>query len=133
VRPAAVAAVDAALHAAGLDPHRPAPGEWGVALPCAGRPLHVGIAVRAGLVEARAEVLGSAAADPAWLLHRNRRALRVVRYATSAAGDVWVHGDLPAAGLTAAAVDELLGRLVEAADAARSYASSPSAAIVRSR
>ncbi|WP_320671722.1 hypothetical protein [Patulibacter defluvii] len=116
---AAAAAVESALAAAGAPLHRPAAGEWGLAVECAGWPLHVGLALRGGLLRAQAEVCGPGRLDGQWLLHRNRRDLRLVRYATSSAGAVWVHGELPAAGLAAAAVDQLLGRLVEAATVAR--------------
>ncbi|WP_210493368.1 hypothetical protein [Patulibacter sp. SYSU D01012] len=127
-------AVEAALAPLGAAVHRPAPGEWGLRVPCAGWPLFVGVALRGGLLRAQAEVVGPGALPAAWLLHRNRRDLALVRYASSAAGATWVHGDLPAAAVTPAAVDELLGRLVAAAEVARDRAGQPSsAAIVRSR
>lgn len=121
-RAPAAAAVEEALQAAGADPHRPAPGEWGLTVDCGGWPLHVGLGLREGLLRVQAEVCGPGRVDPWWLLHRNRRDLRIVRLATSAAGAVWVHGDLPAAGLAPAAVDELLGRLLDAAAAVREVA-----------
>lgn len=127
-------AVEAALAPLAGAVHRPAPGEWGLRIPCGGWPLHVGVALRAGLLRAQAEVAGPGAIPAAWLLHRNRRDLALVRYGASAAGATWVHGELPAAAVTPAAVDELLGRLVAAAEAARERAGQPSsAAIVRSR
>jgi hypothetical protein len=118
----AAAAVEEALRSAGVAAHRPAPGEWGLTVPCAGWPLHVGLALRGGLLRAQAEACAPGRVDPGWLLHRNRRDLRLVRFATSAAGAVWVQGDLPADGVRAAAVDELLGRLLDAAAAARAVA-----------
>ena len=47
-----------------------------------------------------------------------------MRFACTRAGDIWVHGDLPAAGLDEKLVDRLLGLVVEAALAVRDYAAS---------
>jgi hypothetical protein len=110
------------LHDLGEDHRRVAPGEWGLTLECAGWPLHVGLAVRGGLVRAQAEAVGPGRLDPAELLHRNRLAV-LVRYGQTRAGAVWVHGDLPLQALDEAALDRLLGLLVEAASWAR-YAAS---------
>lgn len=118
-RAAAAAAVESALEHVGAGLHRPAPGEWGLPVECGGWPLHVGLALRGGLLRAQAEVCGPGQLDGQWLLHRNRRDLLLVRYATSSAGAVWVHGELPQPALSPATVDELLGRLVDAATAAR--------------
>lgn len=115
-------AVDAALRGAGLHPHRPVAGEWGLVMECGGGPLHVGLALRDGLLRAVAEVCGPGLVEPAWLLHRNRRDLLLVRYGTGADGGVWLHGELHPAGVTPAAVDELLARLHGAAEAAREVA-----------
>jgi hypothetical protein len=117
--------VDDALEALGLHVHRPAPGEWGIAVPCAGWPLHVGLRVASGLLRVQAEVAPPGAVDPAWLLHRNRRDLLLVRYASSSFGALWVHGELPLEAASAARVDELLARLVEAAEDARGVAAWP--------
>lgn len=116
---------------AGLDAdHREvAPGEWGLTTDCAGRPLHVGIALRGGLLRAQAEAVGPGRLDAALLLHRNRLT-PLVRYAQSRAGAVWVHGDLPATTVDDAALDRLLALLLEAAAWARyaaADASSPPA------
>lgn len=119
---AAVRALDAALAVLEVPPHRPAPGERGFTVECADWPLHVGVRVHGGLVAAQAEVLPPGLLDPAWLLHRNRRDLQLVRYGCSSAGAVWVHGELPVHGADETAVDGLLGRLVEAAGAARQAA-----------
>ena len=120
--------VDDALKALHLPVHRPAPGEWGVTVPCGAWPLHVGLRVAAGLLRAQAEIAPPGAIDPAWLLHRNRRDLLLVRYATSSFGAVWVHGDLPLECASAARVDELLGRLLQAAEDARDVAIWPAPA-----
>lgn len=120
--------VDHALEALGVPLHRPAPGEWGLTLPCGRRPLHVGLRVAAGLLRAQAEVAPPGVIDPAWLLHRNRRDLLLVRYGSSAAGATWVHGDLPVEAASAPRVDELLGRLLRAAEDARGVAVWPRSA-----
>lgn len=98
----------------GEDHRRVAPGEWGLTLECAGWPLHVGLSVRSGLLRAQAEVVGAGRLDPSDLLHRNRLGV-LVRYGQTRAGAVWVHGELPAASCDGAALDRLLGLLVEAA------------------
>lgn len=121
---AAVAALDALLADGGTTPHRPAPLERGFALDCGGWPLHVGARVVGGLLAVQAEVAPPGAIDPAWLLHRNRRDLRLVRYGASSAGATWVHGELPVKAVPWT-VDELLGRLVAAAEAARAVARWP--------
>lgn len=114
----AEAAVEACLIAGGVPWRRVAPGEWGLRAEAGGAALDVGIALRAGLLRAQAEVLGPGAADPHELLYRNRR-LALVRFAHTAAGAVWVVGDLPAAAVDAAELDRLLGLLVQAADDVR--------------
>jgi hypothetical protein len=115
----AVGAVTAFLHASGAAFREVAPGEWGVLLDdVGGRPLEVGIRVAGGLVRAQAWVAAAGAADPQLLLHRNRLGV-LVRYATSSAGEVFVHGEVPAAGAGAEELDRLLGLLVEAAEAVR--------------
>lgn len=121
---AAVAALDALLADGGTVPHRPAPHERGFALECGGWPLHVGARAVGGLLAVQAEVAPPGAVAPAWLLHRNRRDLRLVRYGSSSAGATWVHGELPLAAVPGS-VDELLGRLVAAAEAARAVAAWP--------
>jgi hypothetical protein len=94
---------------------RVAPGEWGLSVEdVAGWPLHVGLALRGGLLRAQAEVLGPDQVDDHELLFRNR-SLALVRYAHSGAGAVWVVGDLPAGCVSVAELDRLLGLLVSAA------------------
>lgn len=121
---AAVVAVERALEPLAVTVHRPEAAAWGLRLSCAGWPLDLGIALRRGVLLSQAEVLGPGKLSPGWLLHRNRRDLRFVRYATSAAGAVWVHGELHERAVTVATVDELLGRLVVAAEDARQAAAS---------
>ena len=113
------AAVEACLTSSEAPWRRVADGEWGLVAEAGGWPLHVGVAVRDGLLTAQAEVLGPGRAAPHALLHRNRR-LRLVRFAHTAAGAVWVQGELPlVAAADAGEVDRLLGLLVQAAGEVR--------------
>ena len=114
-------AVEAALRVAGAPWRRVAPGEWGLVAEAAGWDLHVGVALRDGLLAAQAEVLPPGRADPHALLHRNRR-LRLVRFAHTGAGAVWVQGELPLRAVTAEEVDRLLGLLAQAAADVRAAA-----------
>jgi hypothetical protein len=91
------------------------PGEWGLSVECAGAPLEIGLRARRGLLRAQAWAAPAGVHDPLTLLHRNR-ALELVRYACTKAGDVWVVGEVP---LDGAPVDRLLGALADAAAALR--------------
>jgi acyl-coenzyme A thioesterase PaaI-like protein len=114
-------AVENSLRESGVTWRRVAPGEWGLTVPAAGSDLHVGLTLRGGMLAAQAEVLGSGRASEHALLRRNR-ALRLVRFAHTAAGAVYVQGDLPEAAVTTAEVDRLLGLLVAAAEELRGAA-----------
>ena len=107
-------AVEQALAESGAPWRRVGRDEWGLTAEAAGRPLHIGVAVRDGLLCAQAEVLDAGVADEHALLHRNRM-LRLVRFAHTRAGAVWVQGELPPAAATAEEVDRLLGMLLDAA------------------
>ncbi|MEV4419724.1 hypothetical protein AB0L40_07070 [Patulibacter sp. NPDC049589] len=122
---AAFAALDRVLARIGVEPHRPAPLERGFTVPCGDWPLHVGARVVEGLLAVQAEVAPPGTIDPSWLLHRNRRDLRLVRFGSSAAGATWVHGELPLGAADDEALDALLGRLLSAAEAARAVATRP--------
>jgi acyl-coenzyme A thioesterase PaaI-like protein len=112
-------AVEEALQESGVTWRRVAPGEWGLTAPAGGWNLHVGLALRGGFLAAQAEVLGPGAVSERVLLRRNRT-LRLVRFAVTAAGAVWVQGELPeAAAVTPAEVDRLLGLVVAAAEELR--------------
>jgi hypothetical protein len=123
VHVSAADAVEAALRGAEVSWRRVADGEWGLVADACGWDLHVGVALRDGLLGAQAEVLGPGRVDAHALLHRNRR-LRLVRFSHTAAGAVWVQGELPLAAVTAEEVDRLLGLLVQAAADARGATSS---------
>jgi hypothetical protein len=105
-----------------------AEGEWGLTLEAAGWPLHVGMALRDGLLRAQCEAVGPGAVSEHELLFRNR-GLVLVRYAQSGAGAVWVHGELAPELVTPEWLDRLLGLLVDAAIVVRhrAQAAAPSA------
>jgi hypothetical protein len=104
------------------DTRRVAADQWGLTVESAGWPLHVGVAIRDGLLRAQAEVLPAGALDPHALLRWNR-GLPHVRFTHSGGGDVWVEGDLPLDALTEQRLDGLLGLLVRVATQAREAAS----------
>jgi hypothetical protein len=104
---------------------RLADGEWGLSLEAAGWPLHVGIALRDGLLRVQAEALAPDRISDHELLHRNRN-LRLVRYAHAGDGTVWVQGEVPEGAVDAALLDGLLGAVVGAAIVARERAQAAS-------
>jgi putative sensory transduction regulator len=112
------APVETSLRDSGAEWRRVADGEWGLTAPAGGWDLDVGLALRGGMLAVQAEVIGPGRADEHALLRRNRT-LRLVRFSHTAAGAVYVQGELPAAAVTAAEVDRLLGLLVAAAEELR--------------
>ncbi len=118
----AAAAIEAYLEALDGETRRVAPGEWGLTVDAAGWPLHVGVALREGLLRAQAEVVEPGRIDDHVLLHWNR-SLPLVRFSHSGAGAVWVQGDLPLEAVSAERLDGFLGLLVRVATQAREAAS----------
>jgi hypothetical protein len=98
---------------------RLAGGEWGLTIPDE-YPLDIGIRVADGLVRIQAFALPAvdAPADED-VLHWNR-ATKVVRFARTRSGDLWVQADLFLDG--ADALDQVLGLVVEAARSSRAVA-----------
>jgi hypothetical protein len=98
---------------------RLADGEWGLTIPDE-YPLDIGIRVADGLVRIQAFALPAvdAPADED-VLHWNR-ATKVVRFARTRSGDLWVQADLFLDG--ADALDQVLGLVVEAARSSRAVA-----------
>jgi hypothetical protein len=107
----------------GLRARRLAHGEWGLTVPgeeLDGEPLDVGLRIAEGLQRAQAVALHGAGSDvDPWLLLWWNRQTRLVRFGCTRSRDVWVHADVPAAGVDERAVDRLLGLIVEAALTAR--------------
>ena len=122
---AAIDVVDRYLAALPGGTRRLAHAEWGVTLRAeagGGHPLEVSVRIDDGLVRAQAFALpAQEGVDPWLLLHWNRQT-RLVRIGCARSGDIWVHGDVPVAGVDEQAVDRLLGLVVEGAIAVRSYA-----------
>jgi hypothetical protein len=110
--------VDHYLRTLEAESRRVSETEWGLTVEAAGWPLHIGIALRDGLLRAQAEVLGPDQVPDHELLFRNR-SLVFVRYAHTGAGDVYVHGELPPELVGPQWLDRLLGMLVDAAVVAR--------------
>jgi len=101
---------------------RLAHGEWGLTIAAGeagGWPLHVGVRLADGLIGARAHALDAPIALDPWMLLWWNRQTRLVRFAAAEDGAIWVHGELPVAGLDERAVDRLLGLVVEGATAVR--------------
>jgi putative sensory transduction regulator len=98
-----------------------ADGEWGLTVPDE-HPLDIGIRVADGLVRIQAFAVPAvdAPADED-VLHWNR-GTRVVRFARTRSGDLWVQADLLSAGADADSLDAVLGLVVEASRSARAVA-----------
>jgi hypothetical protein len=103
------------------DTRRLAFAEWGVTLEAGGWPLHVGVAIRDGLLRAQAHVVEAGRIDPHDLLRWNRQ-LPFVRFGHTRDGEVWIQGDLPLAVVSPAELDRFLGLLVLSATQAREAA-----------
>src|SRR5947208_16348902 len=110
----AAAVIDTYLHSLGGETRQVAAGEWGLTTDAAGWPLHVGVALREGLLRAQAEVVEPGRLDDHVVLHWNR-SLPLVRFSHSGAGAVWVQGDLPLEAVSANRLDGFLGLLVRVA------------------
>jgi hypothetical protein len=103
----------------GVGARRLADGEWGLTVADA-HPLDIGIRVVDGLVRIQAFAVPAAdAPEDSDVLHWNR-ATRVVRFARTRSGDLWVQADV---FLEAAdSLDRVLGLVVEASRSARAVA-----------
>jgi hypothetical protein len=119
----AAAVIETYLDALEGETRQVAAGEWGLTVDSAGWPLHVGVALREGLLRAQAEVVEPGRIDDHVLLHWNR-SLPLVRFSHSGAGAVWVQGDLPVEAVSTERLDGFLGLLVRVATQAREAASS---------
>jgi len=103
------------------DARRLAFAEWGVTVDAAGWPLHVGVAIRDGVLRAQAQVVEAGRIDPHDLLRWNRQ-VPFVRFGHTREGEVWIQGDLPLSAVTPAELDRFLGLLVLSATQAREAA-----------
>jgi hypothetical protein len=118
--------VDAYLASLEGGTRRLAYAEWGVTVEAGGWPLHVGVAIRDGLLRAQAHVIEPGRIDPRDLLRWNRQ-IPFLRFAHTREGEVWIQGELPLSAVTSAELDRFLGLLVLSATQAREAAPSPAA------
>jgi hypothetical protein len=111
------------------DARQVARAEWGLTLEAAGWPLHVGVAIRDGLLRAQAAVAEPGALDAHDLLRWNRT-VPLVSFSHTRAGETWIGWDLPLSAVSAPELDRGLGLLVLAATQAREHvrSSTPRAA-----
>src|SRR3977135_75059 len=107
----AAAVIETYLDALEGETRQVASGEWGLTVDSAGWPLHVGVALREGLLRRPAEGVEPGRIGDHVLLHWNR-SLPLVRFSHSGAGAVWVQGDLPLEAVSAERLDGVLGLLV---------------------
>jgi Putative bacterial sensory transduction regulator len=119
---AAVDVIDAYVETLPGGGRRLADGEWGVTVAedaAGGWPLEVGLRLADGLVRVQAFALRADEGINPWnFLHWNRQT-RMIRFACTRSGDIWVHADMPAYDMDERALDRLLGLVVEGAVAAR--------------
>ena len=117
---AAVDVVDAFLEP--LPSRRLGHAEWGLTLPAenaAGWPLDVGMRIAEELLRIQAFAVPAAnAPDDGMLLWWNRQT-RLIRFARSQSGDIWIHADIPVAAVDEKQLDRLLGLVLEAVVALR--------------
>src|SRR4051812_20762117 len=118
------AVIDAYLQGLEGDVRRVAEGEWGLSVDAAGWPLHVGVAIREGLLRAQAQVADPGALDPEALLRWNRQ-VPLVSFGLTRSGEVWIGGELPLSAVDAKQLDRFLGLLVRVAHEAREGIASP--------
>lgn len=124
---AAVDVIDSYLDALPGEHRKLAPGEWGVTLApeaAGGWPLEIGLRVADGLLRVQAFAAPADEAYDPWGFLFVNRSTRLVRFACTGSGDIWVHGDVPVGAVDERMVDRLLGLVVEAATVARGYAAS---------
>jgi putative sensory transduction regulator len=118
----AVSVVDEYVEALPGEARRLGHGEWGITIAAeqaGGWPLDVGLRVADELLRVQAFALGASDAINPWnFLHWNR-GTRMVRFACTRAGDIWVQADLPVSAVDERMVDRLLGLVVEGAVMAR--------------
>jgi hypothetical protein len=101
--------------------------EWGISVDAGGWPLHVGVAIRDGVLRAQAQVIEADRIDSHDLLRWNRQ-IPFLRFAHTRDGEVWIQGDLPLVAVSPAELDRFLGLLVLSATQARQAAPEAAAA-----
>lgn len=115
--------IDSYLSGLDTDQRRLSASEWGITVEAGGWDLHVGLALRDGLLRIQAPLAKRGSLDPGLLLWWNRR-LPLVRFATSQDGEPWLCCDLPTGSVTERELDRVLGLFVLTATQARYEAAS---------
>jgi hypothetical protein len=121
---AAVDVVDAYIGSLAGERRRIAHTEWGVTLHAdhaGGWPLDLGLRIADGLLTVKAHALTDPEHVDPWMLLWWNRSTRMIRFSSTQAREIWVHGDLPVAGMSEQGVDRLLGLVVEGALAVRDF------------
>ena len=117
---AAVDVVDAFLEP--LPARRLGHAEWGLTLPAetaAGWPLDIGVRIADELLRFQAFAVPAAdAPDDGMLLWWNRQT-RLIRFARTQSGDIWIQADVPVAAVTEVLLDRVLGLILEGVVALR--------------
>jgi hypothetical protein len=118
----AIDTIDAYVGRLPGETRRLADAEWGITVAAeqaAGWPLDVGMRIHDGLLRVQAYALAADEAINPWnFLHWNRTT-RLIRFACTRAGDIWVHAELPVTAVDERQLDRLLGLVVEGAVTAR--------------
>jgi hypothetical protein len=123
---AATDVVDAYISSLPGQTRRLAGTEWGLTLTpeaAGGWPIDMSVRIDDGMLRAQAYALPAQDGLDPWIFLRWNRQTRYVRMASTASGDIWVHGDLPVQCVDERGVDRLLGLTVEGVLAVRGYAS----------
>lgn len=121
---AAVDVVDSYIACLPEPGRRLAHGEWGLTVPAesaGGLPLDVGIRLSDGLLRVQAFALAFEDGLDPWGFLWVNRSTRLVRFACTRSGDIWVQGEVPVESVDERTVDRLLGLVTEAALVARGY------------
>src|SRR3954465_15130238 len=101
------AVIDAYLQGLEGDVRRVAEGEWGLSVEAGGWPLHVGVAIRDGLLRAQTQGAHPGALDNAAPLHWNRR-FPLVSFGLPQSGEIWLGGELPLSAVDPEQLDRFL-------------------------
>ena len=112
-------AVTSYLASAGVDWREVAPGEWGFSTDAGGWPLHVGIALKDGLLRVQAEVLRRGCRSTRTRCCTATGAGRSCGSARRLRGWCGCRRSLPASAVSADELDRVLGLLLEAVEETR--------------
>lgn len=126
---AAAEIIDSYLNSLPDAPRKLAHAEWGITVSAetaGGWSLDIGLRIADELLRVMAFAVPSEKAPAAGQLLYWNRHTRLVRFAVSQSGDVWVQAEIPVGSVSEQQLDRLLGLVVEAAVAARTPVPEPS-------